>query len=442
MNWKTYRNRLARTAALVAALAVTVPAAGQNDTLFLTVDRLFELGMQQSLQLKADALAEDAVRVREQGARAERLPDLSVGLRGGFVGQPVVFRQGLSDTYRPDAPEWSQNYAVDLSQPLYRGGQVRHSIRKAGMERTLAALRTATDAADLKLSLLEQYMQLFSLYREQDVLTRNIEESERRLHDIRRMKEEGLITNNDVLRSEMQLTNDRLSLEQTENDIALVSQQLDIMLGLDERLLLTPDTTLLHRSIAVESYDRYVEEACVEDPTMKQLRMQTEIARTETALARAALRPEVSLYASNTLARPIARTMEDLYNNNWNVGLSVSVPLFSLYKNNHKVRESRLTEALRHNAEEQEMQRIRVRVRTALLRHHEAVKQVEALQLSERQARENYRIMQNRYMNQLAILTDLLDANSVRLDVELQLTAARTRVIYTYYQLLRACGQL
>ena len=42
------------------------------------------------------------------------------------------------------------------------------------------------------------------------VLTRNIEESELRLRDIRRMKKEGLITNNDVLRSEMQLTNDRL----------------------------------------------------------------------------------------------------------------------------------------------------------------------------------------------------------------------------------------
>ena len=42
----------------------------------------------------------------------------------------------------------------------------------------------------------------------------------------------------------------------------------------------------------------------------------------------------------------------------------------------------------------------------------------------------------------IASLTDLLDANSVRLDVELQLTAARTRVVYTYYQLLRACGRL
>lgn len=106
------------------------------------------------------------------------------------------------------------------------------------------------------------------------------------------------------------------------------------------------------------------------------------------------------------------------------------------------MRESRVAVSLRRNAEEQEMQRIRVRVRTAFLRHQEALQQVEALKLSVRQAQENYRIMQNRYLNQLAILTDLLDANSVRLNVELQLTTARTRVIYTYYQLQKACGRL
>lgn len=79
---------------------------------------------------------------------------------------------------------------------------------------------------------------------------RNIEESVLRLRDIRRMKKEGVITNNDVLRSEMQLTNDRLSLQETENSIVLVSQQLDILLGQDENLLLKPDTTLLHQAVA------------------------------------------------------------------------------------------------------------------------------------------------------------------------------------------------
>ena len=98
--------------------------------------------------------------------------------------------------------------------------------------------------------------------------------------------------------------------------------------------------------------------------------------------------------------------------------------------------------SLRKNDEEQKMQRIRMDVRTAFLRHQEALQRVEALQFSVRQAQENYRIMQNRYLNQLAILTDLLDANSVRLNVELQLVTARTRVIYTYYQLQKACGRL
>ena len=84
------------------------------------------------------------------------------------------------------------------------------------------------------------------------MLSRNIEESERRLQDIRRMKKEGLITNNDVLRSEMQLTNDRLSLQETDNSLILVSQQLDILIGLDENLLLKPDTTLLDQTVSLE----------------------------------------------------------------------------------------------------------------------------------------------------------------------------------------------
>ena len=42
--------------------------------------------------------------------------------------------------------------------------------------------------------------------------------------------------------------------------------------------------------------------------------------------------------------------------------------------------------SLRKNDEEQKMQRIRMDVRTAFLRHQEALQRVEALQLSVRQA--------------------------------------------------------
>ena len=392
------------------------------DSLFLTVDELFRLGVENSLRLQADALDEAMAYERGKTARTSRLPDLQIGL--------------------PDTPDWSQNYAIDFTQPLYEGGKIRYAIRRADLQTHAAALRSASDRADVKLELLEQYMSLFSLYKQREVLMRNIEESELRLKDIRQMKKEGLITNNDVLRSEMQLTNDRLSPTETENSLALVSQQLDILLGLDENRMLLPDTSLLRRSVALQEYDAYVEEAYLNDPAMQLLRKQTEIAKNEVRLTKAEALPSISLYASNTLARPVSRTMADMYNNAWNFGLSVSYPLSSLYKNNHRVKESKFAVQMNLNAEEQKKQQVRVTVRTAFLRHREALRQVDALKLSVHQAEENYRIMQNRYLNQLAILTDLLDANAVRLNAELQLTSARTQVIYTYFQLERACGRL
>ncbi len=431
-----------------AAQTVTLPTCGEpasaaayvpeTDTLLLTVERLLELGVENSLRLRADRLHEEASGDRTRTARTERLPEVNVGLKGGFVGQPVVFEHGLSDATYPDAPDWSQNYAIDIVQPLYEGGRIRGSIRRAEIEERIARLGTEADCAEVKLELLRQYMNLFGLWKECDVLHRNIEESERRLKDIRQMKTEGLITNNDVLRSEMRLTDDRLSLREAIDNARIASQQLDIWMGIDEGTIILPDTTLLHLAVEPTPYEAYVDAACENDPSLRVLRAQTDLARNEVRLARATYYPTVSLYAGNALARPIARTLQDLYNNNWNIGLSISYPLSALYRNRHKVREQQRYVELGRNAEEQRLQQVRMTVRTAFLRHEEAIERVRALELSVRQAEENYRIMQNRYLEQLAILTDLLDADRLRLESQLRLTTARTEVIYTYYELQKS----
>lgn len=245
--------------------------------------------MEHSLQLQADAMKELMAQERTQTVRATRLPDLQIGLKGGFVGQPILWERGLADPLHPEVPDWSQNYAIDFNQPLYQGGKIRYSIHKADLEKQIAELQTLTDRVEIKLGLLNQYMNLFSLFKQHEVLIRNIEESELRLQDIRRMKKEGLITNNDVLRSEMQLTNDRLSLQETENSIALVSQQLNILLGQNENLLLQPDTTILFHTITLQSYDDYIALAFANDPAMKLLRAQTEMAHTDIKLTQAFL---------------------------------------------------------------------------------------------------------------------------------------------------------
>lgn len=423
-------------------MATSAGVKAQNDSLFLSLPQLFERGSREHLRLAADRLKEEIAQEKARTARTARLPEMTVGLKGGYLGQPIVWQHGLSDPTRPESPDWQQSYAFDFSQPVYQGGRIRYAIRQADLAQELAVLQTAVDQADIKLALLEQYLDLFSLYKQCRVLQRNIEESEQRLRNIRRLCEEGVITNNDVLRSEMQLTDNRLSLSETQNNIRLVSQQLDILLGLDESLLLVPDTTLLSQDCPVATYSEYVDRAYEAEPSMLLLQKQTEMARNQIRLTQAEQMPRLSLYASNTLARPITRTMADLYNNSWNVGLTFTYSLSSLYQNRHRLNEARQQVSLLQNTTDQTRQQIRMTVQKALLKHREALDRVEALKLSVRQAEENYRIMNNRYLNQLAILTDLLDADNLRLNAELQLTTARTRVLYTYYELQRVTGNL
>ena len=339
-------------------------------------------------------------------------------------------------------PDWSHNYNVEVTQPIYRGGKIHYTIERSSLEKQIAALNSTNNEAEIKLLLLSRYMDLFSLYKQKAVFARNVEESTRRLEDIRRLKKEGIVTRNDELRSELQLTNDQLAYREADDNIAIVSQQMDVILGLDETLLLQPDTTLLYTAGSLQSYEEYVRQAYENYPELQIARYNTRLAQNDIRLARADYLPTLSIRAANTLARPLSTTMEDMFSNNWNVALSLSYNLSSLYQNKHKMHEVKQYVNIQKNREEQIMQDIRVNVKSAWIKHHEALDRVQALLLSVRQAEENYRIVRNRYLNQLSILTDLLDASSIRLEADLQLTNARTEVIYSYYQLMRSCGNL
>lgn len=437
INYNRYRLVLG-----VLLLASSLKIAAQSQVRMLPVEELFRLGTENSLQLKAARIQEVISEDQQKTASTARLPNVQMGATAGVIGQPVVFQRGLSHPIRPETPNYSQNYNIELTQPLYQGGKIQYNIRKADIQRQIALLHTTNDEAEIKLVLLQQYMDLFSYYKQREVLARNIEESERRLKDISRMKSEGLLTRNDELRSELQLTNDRLAYQEADNSIVLTSQQLDILLGLDESLQIVPDTSLLSKAIGMQDYETYVQLAYENYPGMQIARKNIQLAQNDIKLVRANYLPNLLLRAGNTLARPLSTTLADMYNNNWNVALSLSYNLSSLYQNKHRMHEAKQVVQLRQTAEEQLMQDIRIHVKAAYTRHREALDRVEALKLSVKQAEENYRIVQNRYLNQLSILTDLLDASSVRLTAELQLTVARTQTIYTYYELQRACGNL
>lgn len=50
-------------------------------------------------------------------------------------------------------------------------------------------------------------------------------------------------------------------------------------------------------------------------------------------------------------------------------------------------------------------------------------------------ANQNYSVVQNRYQNDLALLTDMVDASNMKLSAEMALVNARINMLYNFYKL-------
>jgi outer membrane protein TolC len=427
---------------LLIFIVLSFPLAAQSHR--LTVDELFERGIENSLAIQASVIKTQLLDDKESLAKNKRLPDIALGGLVGYVGTPLILDKDLSYLKQSETPDWKQNYQLSVTQPLYQGGRIKKGIERAQIEKEIAQLSLQKDKSDLKLWLMSRYLDLFNLYKRKEVYAQHIEESKNRLQDIENMKVEGMITNNDVLRSKLTLTNDELAYTETGNDIILVSQQLDIVLGLDENTLLEPDETFLSSNLLVMPETEYVNQAYAQYSDMQIAGMNIALAKNNLSLTNADILPVLSLQASNTLARPIpsGTPAQDLFLNAWGVTLNLSYHLSPLFDRKYTTNIAKRQINLQELAQEQQGQTIRTQVKAAYIKHQEAGNRVKALEESRVQANENYRIVKNKYFNQLAILTDLLDANTVQLNAELQLTAAKTNAIYTYYQLQKVSGNL
>jgi len=259
------------------------------------------------------------------------------------------------------------------------------------------------------------------------------------------MKEQGIVTTNDVLRSKLLLTNFDLAHQEIENDIILVSQQLNIVLGMDETMILQPDSSFLTSYYSeIRPENEYIDQAYLQLPEMKITQTNILLAQNAFQFVKSGYLPSLSLQAGTALTRPIPHIVpaQDLFINTWGVSLNLSYNLSTLFDIKHTKNAAGQQIQLQGLFQEQQKQAIRTEIKAAYLKHREAENRINALQESLTQSKENYRIEKNKYFNQLTILTDLLDATTTQLNVELQLTAAKTNAIYTYYQLLKASGNL
>lgn len=412
----------------------------------MTLGELLELADTHSLHMRPYRTAVAEAESQQRAAAYDRLPSLQVAASVGYNGNGTITDRDFTNSFQVDIPHFGNSFSVEVAQVIYAGGAIDRSVRMADLGRQLAELGYEQHRQELHLLICGYYLDICKLHNQLDIYDQNIRLTEQLIADITSRCAEGLALQNDVTRYELQLETIKLQRLRIEDAATILQLRLARAVGLEEGVTILPDadSALQLTDEAKREENYWQQQAATQSIGLQQLSTALSLAEQREELTRAAHRPTVSLIAQNHLTGPVTIEIPALNKNfnYWFVGVGVSFKLDALYKNRQRVRASHFaTTKVREEravAEEQ----LQIAVRQAHTALNEAEVEWRMRQKSLQLAIDNYAVIDNRYRNGLALLSDMLDASATRLAAELELANARVALIYRRLHLNYVCGTL
>ena len=177
---------------------------------------------------------------------------------------------------------------------------------------------------------------------------------------------------------------------------------------------------------------------------MEQTELSTRMAEQQLRLAKSEQLPKIALVAADNFSGPFTYDIPPLDKNinYWYVGVGVKYNISSLFKQNKKVRQAK-TGVLRSQQQQQVVaESIDNQIQQAWTLWQQTYAILDTQRKSVQLAHQNYQVVNDRYLNQLALITDMLDASNIRLNAELLEVDARINIVYAYYKMKYISGTL
>lgn len=410
----------------------------------LTIEEMFRIADSNSTELQLHRLrmseAEQGIRI----AKNDRLPSVGAQVELNYIGDGVMTERDFSGGIHADMPHWGNTFVVKASQVIYAGGEISRGIERSRLEAEAAGHEYCITQQDLRFLLLGYYLDLFQLNNQRTVYERNVEQTQILVKDMKAAYRQGTALKSDITRYELQLQNIQLRLTATENEINKINYRLLTALGLDQGLQIVPDKN----SLLVAEVDSLSEQdwrwASKEAPRLQLADTEIALSRNRERLIRAERLPRVHFSLTSELNGPILVEVPPLNNNfaYWFAGISVSYSFDSLFKSHKKLKQAKIAIMRSEMAKEQVAEEVDNSIHAAYVDLNEAYIRLRTQQKSVQLAHENYGIVRQRYLNGLALITDMLDASNTQLDMELQLANYQIGILYQYYLLKKLTGTL
>ncbi|HMM45722.1 MAG TPA: TolC family protein [Candidatus Macondimonas sp.] len=373
-----------------------------------------------------------------EAAKSARLPN--VALEAGYTAldqtpaaKAEFFGQSLQ---MPLAQKESGAYKAMATLPLYTGGRIERGIDAAAAGLEAARLGEAGDVQNLKLRVADAYVNGLRAGRMLKVAQSHVESLTAHARDVENLHEQGMVAKSDLLSARVALADARQKALQAANALDLARAAYNRLLGRPLEQAVSLDE--LAPEAGQPSLARLSERALVQRTELAALARQIEALRHQAAAVRGENRPQVALsggygYQENRY---------QVHEGQWMVTLGARWNLFDGGVVSHRAGAVERQAAALTEQREDLASVITLQVRQAWLDVEETRKRIEVTQSAIAQAEENLRVVRDRYTNGLSTNTEVLDAETLRVNSEANHAAALYDAALAGLRLKRAVGEL
>lgn len=314
-------------------------------------------------------------------------------------------------------------------------------IEMAKIGERIAELDVAKSRQEVRLMLAGYYLDLVKLQNQRQVIDRHIEQTNKVLEQMRARESAGVVLRNDITRYELQLKQLELTRIRLIDAQSIIHHQLATSLHCPAGQTIVPDTLAVNAALAQleqsVSEQTWQSRALSSHLGIRQAEAAQEMSEQQVKMARSGSMPTIALIAKDELSGPYTSDLipVDANVNVWFVGVGLQYDLGSLWHNYRAIRKAKTEREAAQQRVELAREGVNNGVHAAYVNFLTAFTEVETQQKQVQLADENYALVEKRYNNELALLTDLLDALSMKLQADMALVNARVALLYNYYQL-------
>lgn len=419
------------------------PAGATSDTLRLTLTDVFTRIENENQTMSMLRTAQEAAEEGIKSAKNARYPEINAELNASYIGDCFLTDRNFSNYTKAPSPHFGNGFTLEAQQVVYAGGAVNAAVKMAEHEGHMSEAVISKSRQGLRLMAAGEYLDLFRTDNSIKVYKENIALTTKLIEEINARREQGLALAADVTRYELRLEMLKLDLVRLQNTREIMNYRLVNSLGLPEGTVIS---SILGDEEDLRDRSRQNWQAIATDasPEMKVSGIKADMALTRQKLVRSERLPKIAVVAYENFNGPITFEIPpiDKNLNIWYVGLGIRYNFSSLYKSGHKLKQAAIEVRQAEQARNVTEENLRNDVQKAYADYMQSYVELETSEKSLQLADENYERIHDRYMEQLVLVTNMLDAFNMKLDAELGVSAANAEIQYRLCCLRYAAGIL